>query len=380
MVGESADTILTTQIRILEMIARGEPTDRVLRELCIGIERLVPDAVAGVTVLDRAARSFELAIFPSLEKFESAIPGLRVANRPGSCAVAIYFGEIVTSDDIANDTRFQDEWRELNLAHGIRAIQSRPVFSPEGTSLGTFVLGYRELRKAAEFDEEIVALGTNLAGLALTRHRSEQQHELLIGELQHRTRNLFSTIGALVYFTLQGNPDAREFRKVFEGRLSALSRAHSLALHHWDTDLRSLIMDIVAPYGGAERVSASGPTIKLAPDAAVAFSLATHELATNAAKYGALSNTAGKLHITWDVKRHDSGERMFRLQWAEHGGPLLAAPKPAKAGFGRTAIEKSLAQAVDGVVVLDFPPQGLVCTIEAPLTDRLGQSASTTPS
>src|SRR4051794_34758023 len=124
-----------TRIAVLESIARNDPVQSTLNELCRQIERLVPGAIAGVCVLDRAARVFEDAFFPSLAPtFAEGIRGARVVERPGSCALAIYNGVVVTSTDIGADKRFRDEWCGLNLRHEIRSIQSRPVFSPDHTA------------------------------------------------------------------------------------------------------------------------------------------------------------------------------------------------------------------------------------------------------
>src|SRR6476469_7325866 len=105
------------------------------------------------------------------------------------------------------DDRFQDAWRRLNLEHGIKSIQSRPVFSASGMSLGTFVLGFKEERASGAFDEQVATTGADLAGIALNRYRDEQQHALLLGEMQHRARNVFAMVGAIVYSTLRTNPD-----------------------------------------------------------------------------------------------------------------------------------------------------------------------------
>jgi two-component sensor histidine kinase len=359
------------RIAVLESIARNDPIDATLAELCRQTERLIPDAIAGVCILDRAARVFEDAFFPSLAPtFAKSIAGARVAQQPGSCAVAIYKGVIVTSTDIASDKRFRDEWCALNLQHEIRSIQSRPVFSPDGTSLGTFVLGFRLPRELVDFDEDVAAMATQLTGLVLTRYREQQKQVLLIGELRHRTRNIFATIGAVVYSTLRSNPDLATFRKVFDGRLSALSRAQSVAIDDSDTDLRALLLDVLAPYGGEQRVEITGPPIRLSQEAAAAFALAANELATNATKHGALSNADGKIHVTWNVSKDAQLDSMFELRWSEHDGPPVQ--KPTRAGFGSKAITQSLGRAIDGVVELDFPPQGLTCAIRAPVTDRLG--------
>jgi two-component sensor histidine kinase len=209
-----------------------------------------------------------------------------------------------------------------------------------------------------------------LAGTILARRRLEAQHELLVGELQHRTRNMFSAVGAVVYSTLKAYPDPKAFRRVFDGRLAALARAHSLVLENAHADLRSLLTDILAPYSIDHTIQMNGPAFMLSSEAAVAFSLAAHELATNAIKYGAFSNSDGALDIKWDVTRDERGENQFRLEWRESGGPIVS--EPAKSGFGRTAIELSLTHTVDGTVDLDFGAAGLVCTIRAPVTTRLG--------
>jgi two-component sensor histidine kinase len=369
---DSAITAL--QIEVLELIARGKPLDCVFERLGAGIESLIDGAVVGMTVLDRAARTFERAIFPSLgSSYESAIPGLHVADLPGSCAAAVYHGRVVHSDDIATDERFQPAWRQLHARHHVKTIQSHPVFAADGTSLGTFVIGFREPRSLNAQEEKLIALGTDLTGLALIRHRADQHQDLLVAELHHRMKNVFASIGSLVYFTLRTHGETGQFRKVFDGRLAALARAHELALTRSGSDLRALIGEILAPYATEERITLVGPLLTLSPEATVAFSLAMHELATNATKYGALSSSEGKLRIEWGLYPEAANEAVFQLAWVESGGPAVVTPE--RIGFGRSTIEQSLAQAIDGRVSLDFATGGLVCRITAPATERLGHGA-----
>ena len=362
--------LLKSNTHILEMIAGGVASDETLAELARATEAMLAGAIVGVTILDRAAEVFESAVFPSIpSSFTEGLRGARVSEQPGSCALAIYQGNIVVAEDIASDARFVDGWKALSLEHGIAAIQSRPIRAANGAYLGTLVIGFPKHRALSEAEEEAALTAVRLAGLALTRRRSERQQELLVGELQHRIRNLFSAVGAVVYSTLKAYPDAKEFRRVFEGRLSALARAHAMALDASAADLRGLLTDILAPYTN-RNIALDGPVFTLAPDAAVAFSLASHELATNAAKYGAFSKAGGKLDIAWTVSRDEDGRPGFALQWTESGGPTVAPP--TRAGFGQFAIEHSLSSTVDGTVSLDFLPTGLVCTIRAPLSARLG--------
>jgi two-component sensor histidine kinase len=366
------DQIADLRVRILEKVVLGEPADATLDDLCRSVQDMIPDAVVGVTILDRAARTFESAIFPSIPAaYAEALKGARVAERPGSCALAVYRGTTVTSDDIATDARFQEGWKALHVQHGIASIQSRPVCVEGGPSLGTLVVAFRKRRQLHAVEESIVEAAVRLASMALRRRREELQNELLVGELQHRTRNLFATVGAVAVSTIKAYSDPKAFRTMFEGRLSALSRAHSLTVETAGMDLRNLLTDVLVPYSAHRAIAMDGPAFTLSPAAAVAFSMATHELATNAAKYGALSIADGRLDVRWDIARDESGEDVFELQWRESGGPIVS--EPSRSGFGRFAIERSLAHAVDGTVALDFLPAGLVCTIRAPVSDRLGE-------
>jgi two-component sensor histidine kinase len=239
-----------------------------------------------------------------------------------------------------------------------------------GAPLGTFMLCFREPRKLDTFDDIVMETVAELVGYALERRRSLIRQQLMIGELHHRARNVFATIGALAHFTLQSNPDTAGFRKAFDGRLSALATAHSLMLMEWGDDLRTLVKQVLEPYGSDKVIEMTGPPIRLAPDAATALSMATHELATNAAKYGALSRPGGKLSIRWDITTALGEGQAFTLNWTETGGPEVQPP--TRRGFGMQAIERLLAQEIDRKAIVAFAPEGLRCSIEAPFTEKLG--------
>ena len=131
----------------MAMLARGEPSDDILSELCRSAEAREPGALAAVLVLDRDSRCFDRAIAPTLgPSYTAPLAGAEVGPRVGTCAAAIYRGEPVISTDIANDTRWTPAWRDLHLAHGVQACQSTPIFASDGRALGTFVLGFRQPR------------------------------------------------------------------------------------------------------------------------------------------------------------------------------------------------------------------------------------------
>jgi two-component sensor histidine kinase len=123
-----------------------------------------------------------------------------------------------------------------------------------------------------------------------------------------------------------------------------------------------VVWSALRPHGAPDRdrFSVEGPNVEVGPQCAVAFSMAVHELATNAIKYGALSAETGRVDITWSA-----AVDRFHWQWRERGGPPVVAP--ARTGFGSRMIERALALQLSGKVAIDYAPSGLVCTIEAPL-------------
>lgn len=134
-----------------------------LTELCHAVERLCPDGHAGMTISDAHNSKFERAIFPSLPpSFAEAIRGVPIGDPfVGSCAEAVFRGQLVSSDNLAKEVRFTPRWRDLCLGAGLQSIQSQPVFSSEGRALGTFVLGYREARQADAWDAELLRFGAD---------------------------------------------------------------------------------------------------------------------------------------------------------------------------------------------------------------------------
>jgi PAS domain S-box-containing protein len=205
----------------------------------------------------------------------------------------------------------------------------------------------------------------------LSKHKQEEDRlRFLLGELNHRTQNTLATVQAIAVQTLRGAAN-KEVVDTFEGRILALSKAHSLlGRKHWESvSLRDVIDQILQPFGlndrRVDRFWVEGDDVRLQPKAAVSLAMLFHELATNAAKHGALSNgAAGKIDIAWQAEPTSPGDRM-RLRWQESGGP--AVTPPGRKGFGSRLIEGGLAQDLDGVVRLDYEPAGVVCQIIMPV-------------
>ena len=199
------------------------------------------------------------------------------------------------------------------------------------------------------------------------RKRDEERLRLMVNELNHRVKNTLATVQGIATQTLHDADLAA--RRKFEGRLLALATVHDvLTRESWaEAYLHDIIESALTPHGGLDnpRFKVSGPPIRVQPRVAVAFSLAFHELATNAVKYGALSGIMGEVAVRWIIT--DEAEPCLRMTWMERGGPPVVAPK--RRGFGTRLIERSLAQDLGGSARLVFDANGLVCTIDTSLKE-----------
>jgi two-component sensor histidine kinase len=223
---------------------------------------------------------------------------------------------------------------------------------------------WRELAITALIGGILLAIGLYFAiGMAARIARGEILHELLINELNHRVKNTLATVQSIAAQTLRRG-DEQAIEK-FSARLVSLGRTHNvLSDQKWESALvRDLVEGALAPYAERDgaRILAFGPDLRLAPRSALTVAMALHELATNAAKYGALSNARGQVAIDW-AAGDTPGE--FRLIWRETGGPPVAAP--ARSGFGTKLIEGG-AEQIGGTATLEFKPGGVVCTLVCPV-------------
>ena len=201
---------------------------------------------------------------------------------------------------------------------------------------------------------------------------AEERQRLLINELNHRVKNTLATVQAIAFQTLKGDISLGEARARFEARLLALSRAHNLLTEEsWEgASLQRVIADTTAHLAGDhERFHVQGEPVFLSPRAALALSLALHELSTNASKYGSLCGEEGSVSISWTMS-----DEILRLEWKEKNGPAVA--QPARRGFGSRLIERGLAADLAGRAELHFEPDGLRCVIEASRDAVQGREAN----
>ncbi|HEY8003824.1 MAG TPA: HWE histidine kinase domain-containing protein [Phenylobacterium sp.] len=213
-------------------------------------------------------------------------------------------------------------------------------------------------------------------GVAITlsditeRKTADARQRLLVNELNHRVKNSLATVQAIAAQSLRGAEVPEAARERFTARLMALARANDvLVAETWTgAALAALAAQTAVPHGAEERFTIGGPDAHLGPQAATAMALGLHELATNAAKYGALSTPEGRVALTWSLDGEGEGRRLW-LTWRESGGPPVAPPE--KPGFGSRLIERGLAAALRAEVSLAFEPSGVVFTLAAPLGEAV---------
>lgn len=204
------------------------------------------------------------------------------------------------------------------------------------------------------------------------RKAAERLHATLLREMKHRLKNNLSTVLAIARQSFRGHEsESDDFRK-FEARLLALSNGHDLITReNWDSaELKDIVAQILTMHG-RQRFEIDGPDLRLSPKSALALTLALHELATNAAKYGALSVPTGRVIIKWSIKHGDSPGLTFC--WQERNGPKVSPP--SKRGFGSQLIERVLAFELKGEVRITYDPTGIICEIDAPLSAEWEEAA-----
>jgi len=214
----------------------------------------------------------------------------------------------------------------------------------------------------------------NVTGIFVQGHDVTEQVEaqerqvLLINELNHRVKNTLAIVQSLASQSFRPVSGAEPARRSFDARLNALAAAHSLLTEsNWESArLMDMVRASISATAGAaaERFSISGPDFTLQPQTAVSLAMIIHELGTNAIKYGALSNEAGRVQVDWSLEEEDDCCRL-RIEWIERGGPVVT--EPDRRGFGTRLVERGMSAEQNSAVTMRFEPVGLHCSISASL-------------
>ncbi|MDF2764889.1 MAG: putative signal transduction histidine kinase with domain [Rhodospirillales bacterium] len=338
-------TDITDHKRAQEIEAAERFTRSILEQLTDPV--IVCDRDGRITNLSRAAE--QLAAAPSIGVKLGEAFRLRTdrADTAGSGCSAADIAEEIVKEAVRGKTV---QGVEVRLAGGTNGGQhflfsAGPLLSRDQKAIGCIV---------------------TLTDIT-PRKRFEEQQRILLAELNHRVKNNLAVVYSIAMQTLRNSTDLASFSSAFEGRLNALSLAHNvLTQSGWQrADLKTLAEQVLAPYRAADDTRAiriDGPPVSISPQFVLPLSLVFHELATNSAKYGALSTSTGELTVAWTLDAGGAAEPLLALSWTERNGPKVV--RPERAGFGTTLINYTIAYELDGEVALDYREDGLVCALK----------------
>jgi two-component sensor histidine kinase len=298
-------------------------------------------------------------------------PAVRMSDLGSRVGAQLKAGHVLRIDDVAREPDI-GEARRVFESMGVAAAVAVPWID-RGRLTAVIFLHSKEPRAWNDFEVSTAEKVLERTVLWMERERAAERERIMTREIDHRARNALAVAQSVVRLTDADDVDT--FREKIEDRIAAMARAHALlSSRHWEPiELRSLLEQELVPYAesGSDRVQANGPSVLLRPEQAQTLALLLHELATNAAKYGALRAPGGRLGVSWRV----TPEQVLEIDWTERE-PSDAKPamKPErKSGFGSTLLTRVVEQQLGGTMTRSFDETGLRCVLAIPLSDaRLG--------
>ena len=348
-----------TRIPDMTLIAAGV-VGRILNAGRVGFGRL--DAGAEHVVLEPDWTATGLRSVAGRHRFEDY----------GDLRRDLLHGEPVVVRDVTQDPRTAANLAAL-VSIDVASLINMPV-RERGRTVALLFVHDRVPRDWSDEELGFLRAVADRVEAAVARVRAEEQQQLLNRELSHRMKNTLAMVQAIATQTLRGASDIEAAKEVLVARLLALGKAHDILMNSegesQGTDICSVVENALSLHEDPERrrFELRGPLVPCGSRAALSLALMVHELATNAAKYGALSTSEGRVSLSWSI---DGAPGTVRLAWREQGGPRVVAPK--RVGFGSRLIERGLAGAVGGLVELQYPPEGVRCTLVAPLSGFMAE-------
>jgi PAS domain S-box-containing protein len=281
-------------------------------------------------------------------------------------------GEVVAADDVPPSPGFAAAIG-AEASASIRALMAVPLVL-DGRLRGAMLVHDVTARAWGQAECDFARGVADRCAAALAKAEAEAHQHFLNAELSHRMKNILAMAQAIALQTMRVSTDVATATDVLSGRLSALGKAHDILLGggHSGGNVRSIVQGALRMHDDRrpDRFHLDGPHVAVGHRAGLPLALIVHELATNAAKFGALSTAEGAVDIAWS-EQLDDGEPCLVMRWTERGGPPVA--QPTRRGFGTRLIERGLSGQVGGVTTLAYAPDGLVCTITVALAGLQAQ-------
>jgi PAS domain S-box-containing protein len=324
----------------LRDISQRKAAERALRQSEARLAAAYNHALVGISETDRTGRFIRVN-----EQFS-----VMTGYGPEELRSMTFF-EITHPADVAADRRlFEEQWSGVRDGYTIEKRYVRKDGAIIWVEIAASLV--RDQRDSEPFAVRIQRDITE-------KKRAEEQQRLLLNELNHRVKNTLAVVQGLSHQTFRGGGVEPELLQAFHGRLGALAAAHNLLMRHtWEpTPIEEAAEVALKPFQTARGcISLDGPSILLTPSATVTLTLGLHELATNAAKYGALSNESGTVAVRWTANSDE-----LEFVWQESRGPAVTAPQ--ETGFGTRLLQRAVASDLGASVTIDYDPDGVICTI-----------------
>jgi two-component sensor histidine kinase len=359
--------------RISTELVSDQAPEALYQEIVEAARALMRSDAASIQAYDAEKRKLRLIAHVGIHPDSAAFWEWVDADSGSVCGEALRTFERIVVPDVSAlnaNSHYRDAWRRSNIA----AVQSTPLVSSNKRFLGMLSTHWRERCGPSEYDLRRFDVLARLAADFLERNhaiaarrRAEEERAFLMRELNHRSKNLLSIV--LVVARATAGAEAKEFAETFEERVQALAANQDLLIQSdWrGVDLNDLVRSQLAHFQDLldDRITLDGPPAAVMASASQSLGMALHELATNAAKYGALSNSTGRVAIAWRIGTDDKGSRRFRMSWRESGGPPV--DPPARSGFGTGVIRDATRMNLSGDVRLGYARSGVVWELDCPV-------------
>jgi two-component sensor histidine kinase len=275
-------------------------------------------------------------------------------------------------EDVEADTLYAPFHTVARVA-GYRAVQSTPIISREGTLLGTLATHFRSVHRPTEQDLRLLDLYVRQAADIIEHHRDitkrkelEDHKSTLISELDHRVKNVLAVVLAVASRTQETSGSMADFVAALDGRIKSMATTHELLSYsRWrGIPLADLVRNELAPYATADNTLIDGPDVVLRAELGQTLAMVFHELATNAAKFGAISARTGRVSVRWKFIQNGHVDSWLSVQWEESGGPNVVPP--TRSGYGTSVVLELIPYEFGGTVDLTHNPEGVRCKLDVP--------------